>query len=278
MNVATTLSRRAFLGDVFAAGALRARDASGARSSFCADGAPAQRAAGSPASISAIDADGSRRRSSRTGPRWARASARRLPMIVADELDADWSRVTIVQALGDKKYGSQNTDGSCSIQDFYERDARRRRHARGRCSNRRRPQTWSVPVAEVAARNHVVVHAKSGRTLGYGELVAAAATLPVPDAERAAVQDGRTTYRYIGKTMPLDRPRRPRHGQGHVRHRRAHAGHGVRLDRAAAGARQHARRASTMRRPARSRACSTVVRLDGSHAAVRCSRRSAASR
>ncbi|MEP9146473.1 hypothetical protein ABKU27_22250, partial [Enterobacter hormaechei] len=43
-----------------------------------------------------------------------------LPMIVADELEADWARVTIVQALGDVKYGSQNTDGSCSIRDFYE--------------------------------------------------------------------------------------------------------------------------------------------------------------
>ena len=43
-----------------------------------------------------------------------------LPMIVADELEADWNRVTIVQALGDVKYGSQNTDGSCSVRDFYD--------------------------------------------------------------------------------------------------------------------------------------------------------------
>ncbi len=43
-----------------------------------------------------------------------------LPMIVAEELDADWSRVKIEQAIGDAKYGSQDTDGSESIRDFYD--------------------------------------------------------------------------------------------------------------------------------------------------------------
>src|SRR6185312_11119853 len=43
-----------------------------------------------------------------------------LPMIVADELEADWNKVTIIQAPGDEKYGSQNTDGSCSVRDFYD--------------------------------------------------------------------------------------------------------------------------------------------------------------
>jgi len=38
-----------------------------------------------------------------------------LPLIVADELDADWKRVKIEQAIGDKRYGDQNTDGSHSI-------------------------------------------------------------------------------------------------------------------------------------------------------------------
>ena len=53
-----------------------------------------------------------------------------LPMIVADEFEADWNRVTIVQAIGDVKYGSQNTDGSCSVRDFYDAIARSRRRAR----------------------------------------------------------------------------------------------------------------------------------------------------
>jgi hypothetical protein len=43
-----------------------------------------------------------------------------LPLVAADELDADWSRVRVEQGLGDAAYGSQNTDGSCSIRDFYD--------------------------------------------------------------------------------------------------------------------------------------------------------------
>ncbi|NND33476.1 MAG: molybdopterin-dependent oxidoreductase, partial [Saprospiraceae bacterium] len=43
-----------------------------------------------------------------------------LPMVMADELEADWSRVKLVQAEGDEKYGDQNTDGSYSIRMFYE--------------------------------------------------------------------------------------------------------------------------------------------------------------
>ena len=54
-----------------------------------------------------------------------------LPLIVADELEADWKRVKVEQALGDAKYGNQNTDGSCSIRDFY--DAMRQAGARSCC-------------------------------------------------------------------------------------------------------------------------------------------------
>ena len=43
-----------------------------------------------------------------------------LPQVAADELDADWSRVTIEQGIGDTRYGDQNTDGSRSIRDFYD--------------------------------------------------------------------------------------------------------------------------------------------------------------
>ena len=43
-----------------------------------------------------------------------------LPMVAADELDVEWSKVRIEQAIGDKKYGDQNTDGSNSIRSFYD--------------------------------------------------------------------------------------------------------------------------------------------------------------
>ena len=124
-----------------------------------------------------------------------------LPMIVAEELDADWSRVRIVQALGDTKYGSQNTDGSCSIKDFY--DAMRVAGASARTMlEQAAAAEWKVPLSEVAARNHVVVHTPSGRTLAYGELVAAAATLPVPDPKALRFKAA-ADYRIVGKTVGI---------------------------------------------------------------------------
>ena len=43
-----------------------------------------------------------------------------LPLVLADELEADWKRVKIDQAVGDKRYGDQNTDGSQSVRRFYD--------------------------------------------------------------------------------------------------------------------------------------------------------------
>ena len=43
-----------------------------------------------------------------------------LPLVVADELDADWTKVKIKQADGDKRYGDQDTDGSHSVRSFFD--------------------------------------------------------------------------------------------------------------------------------------------------------------
>ena len=96
-----------------------------------------------------------------------------LPLVAADELDADWSRVRIEQGVGNAAYGSQNTDGSCSIRDFY--DAFRRAGAAARSMLVSAAATkWGVPVAEITTEAHNVVHRGSGRRIAYGELVAAA--------------------------------------------------------------------------------------------------------
>ena len=69
-------------------------------------------------------------------------------MIVADELEADWRRVTIQQGLGDKKYGDQNTDGSHSIRSFYE--PMREAGATARTMLESAAATkWGVPAARV---------------------------------------------------------------------------------------------------------------------------------
>jgi isoquinoline 1-oxidoreductase beta subunit len=124
-----------------------------------------------------------------------------LPTVVAEELDADWKRVKIEQAIGDTKYGSQNTDGSCSIRDFY--DAMREAGATARLMlELAAASKWGVPVAECKAQNHQVVHAATNRKLGYGELVAIAAKLAKPKQEELKYKSP-AEYRYIGKDVPI---------------------------------------------------------------------------
>jgi len=97
-----------------------------------------------------------------------------LPMVVAEELDADWSRVRVRQSPGDeKKYGNQNTDGSRSMRHFIQPMRQCGASARLMLETAA-AQRWGVDVAEVQAQNHEVVHKSSGRKLGYGDLAAAA--------------------------------------------------------------------------------------------------------
>ncbi len=124
-----------------------------------------------------------------------------LPMVAADELDADWKMVSVEQAIGDPKYGDQNTDGSCSIRDFY--DTLREAGATTRLMlERAAAATWGVPVAECRARNHQVVHITSNRSLGYGELVTPAAKQPVPKREELRFKTP-AEFRYIGRGVPI---------------------------------------------------------------------------
>jgi isoquinoline 1-oxidoreductase beta subunit len=197
MNAAR-VSRRAFLGGAAASGAFILGTRLVPVSVFSAD--VAAQAAWEPGVYLAILPDGlvqivAHRSEMGTGIRTS------LPLVVADELDADWAKVTIVQAIGDKKYGSQNTDGSCSIRDFHE--AMRVAGASARTMlEQAAAKAWNVPVAEVAARNHAVVHEKSGKSAGFGELVATARTLSVPEASSLRFKKPED-YRYVGKPVPV---------------------------------------------------------------------------
>jgi len=121
-----------------------------------------------------------------------------LPMIVADELGADWARVRIVQAPGDEaKYGNQDTDGSRSTRHYLIPMREVGASARTMLETAA-AQRWKVPASEVKAGVHEVVHDGSGRRLGFGELAADAAKLPVPAAETLRLKDPKE-FRYIGK-------------------------------------------------------------------------------
>jgi isoquinoline 1-oxidoreductase subunit beta len=124
-----------------------------------------------------------------------------LPRIVADELDADWLRVQVIQGDGDARYGSQDTDGSHSVREFF--DTLREAGATARLMLvRAAAQQWGVPEAQcVADPVHVVSHKASNRTIGYGELAALAAKQPVPKKEELKLKSP-SEWRYIGKPAP----------------------------------------------------------------------------
>jgi isoquinoline 1-oxidoreductase beta subunit len=119
-----------------------------------------------------------------------------LPLVVADELDADWGRVRVVQANADEsRYGNQNTDGSRSMRHFFTPMRQVGATARLMLVSAAAAR-WNVPATEITAKNHEVLHAKSNRKLGYGELAVDAAKLQVPT--QAPLKDP-SQFRYIGK-------------------------------------------------------------------------------
>jgi isoquinoline 1-oxidoreductase beta subunit len=123
-----------------------------------------------------------------------------LPMVVADELEADWSRVRVEQALADTKYGTQNTDGSCSIRDFYDTMRQAGATARTMLVNAAAAH-WNAPASECKAQLHTVIHQPTGRKLSYGELAAAASKQPVPEKNQLQFKHV-SEFRYIGKGVP----------------------------------------------------------------------------
>jgi isoquinoline 1-oxidoreductase subunit beta len=121
-----------------------------------------------------------------------------LPLIVAEELEADWSRVRVQQAHGDEvRYGNQDTDGSRSTRHYMmpmrQIGASARMMLEAAAAKR-----WGVPASEVKAVNHEVVHQKSGRRIGFGDLAADAVKEPVPSIEGLKLKDPKN-FRYLGK-------------------------------------------------------------------------------
>ena len=124
-----------------------------------------------------------------------------LPRIVADELEADYKRVRVVQAPGDEaKYGNQDTDGSRSTRHWFE-PMRRCGAAARQMLEQAAADRWKVPVGEVEAQNHQLVHKPTGKTVGFGVVAVAASKLDVPATASLKLKDP-STFRYIGKNDP----------------------------------------------------------------------------
>ncbi|PIT00265.1 twin-arginine translocation pathway signal protein [Bradyrhizobium nitroreducens] len=121
-----------------------------------------------------------------------------LPLIVAEEMEADWSRVKVQQAHGDEvKFGNQDTDGSRSTR-HYLLPMRQIGASARTMLEQAAAKRWGVPATEVKAVNHEVVHSASGRKLGFGELAADAAKESVPAIEGLKLKDAKD-FRYLTK-------------------------------------------------------------------------------
>jgi len=126
-----------------------------------------------------------------------------LPMILADELDANWSDIAIQQAGASTLFGDQSTGGSASVRTTW--DPMRQAGAAAReMLIAAAAQRWSVPVAECTTDKGFVLHPASRRRESYGELVERAAKLPIPKEPK--LKDS-SQYKLIGTPIPrLDTP------------------------------------------------------------------------
>src|SRR5215469_4738223 len=132
-----------------------------------------------------------------------------IPAIIAEELDADWSKVKPIfpPEWDDKKYGNPEygstfqTSASASVRGYFKpariAGAQARRVLLDAVATK-----WNVPVGELSTEPSLVLHKASGRRIGYGEVAAfAKAPAELPKIEEKDLKD-RKDFRYIGKDVP----------------------------------------------------------------------------
>lgn len=123
-----------------------------------------------------------------------------LPMIVAEELDADWQAVEVVLAPIDaNRFGAQFAGGSLSVRNRWN-ELRQMGATAREMLLRSAAQQWGVPRIELITQPSRVLHPPSGRSASFAELVAAATEQPVP-ADGEVVLKARADYRLLGQRV-----------------------------------------------------------------------------
>jgi len=131
-----------------------------------------------------------------------------LPMLLAEELEADWSKIRIEFAPADKAYtnpmfGMQGTGGSTSVRAAYT-PLRKAGAAAREMLVTAAAETWGVDKAACRAEQGAVIHAETKRRLTYGKLVTKAATVPLP--HDVPLKDPKD-WKILGTRVPrLDTP------------------------------------------------------------------------
>lgn len=120
-----------------------------------------------------------------------------LTSVIADEMDADWSKVTVKQAPGDDAYGNQNTDGSRSIRTIYEPMRKMGAMARAMLISAAAEQ-WGISSEQCKSELHHIVNTDSGEKIFYGDLVAKASLMEIPQNPLLKSPD---EFIYIGKGL-----------------------------------------------------------------------------
>ena len=132
-----------------------------------------------------------------------------LPMLLAEELDADWSKVRVEQPNADVQYGDQLTDGSSSVSDSFSpmRDAGSVARALLIAAA---AQTWGVKQSTCRTEKSMVIHIPTGKRLPYGDLVGLASTLPMNADNLASLRQKQPTeFTLIGTRTPrVDSPQK----------------------------------------------------------------------
>ncbi|MCE7058139.1 molybdopterin-dependent oxidoreductase [Algoriphagus sp. AGSA1] len=124
-----------------------------------------------------------------------------LPMIIADELGADWAKVKIIQAEGDnEKYGDQNTDGSYSVRMFFEPMRQAGATARLMLISAAAGK-WGVDPSECRTEKGQVIHS-GGKKVDFGELIEELKNQEIPNPEDVKLKNLKD-YKLIGKDVPI---------------------------------------------------------------------------